>query len=140
MGSSPGTQPVQEAIAESNAEIQQRRLFVLRAAWMIDQGKGYTLEDRREMAIAKVLSAKVVRNVVERAVHIHGALGVSNEMPVGSLWQLAPGDGIWDGPTESHITTAARQILKNHRPSPGLWRTQWLPPGSKPPGNAMRMH
>ena len=38
-----------------------------------------------------------------------------------------PGYGIWDGPTEAHVTTAARQILKDYEPAPGLWPTQWLP-------------
>jgi acyl-CoA dehydrogenase len=120
-------QMVQEAIAESYAEIEQFRLFVLRTAWKIDEGHGYTHEVRREIALAKVLSAKVVRNVVERAVHIHGALGTSDETPLARLWQLAPGYGIWDGPTEAHVATAAKQILKGYAPSPGLWPTQWIP-------------
>jgi acyl-CoA dehydrogenase len=120
-------QMVQEAIAESYAEIEQFRLFVLRTAWKIDEGHGYSREVRREIAVAKVLSAKVVRNVVERAVHIHGALGTSDETPLARFWQLAPGYGIWDGPTEAHVTTAAKQILKGYAPSPGLWPTQWIP-------------
>jgi acyl-CoA dehydrogenase len=120
-------QMVQEAIAESYAEIEQFRLFVLRTAWKIDQGKGYTHEIRKEIAIAKVLSAKVMHNVVERAVHIHGALGTSNETKLGAMWMLAPGYGIWDGPTESHVTTASRQILKDYSPSPDLWPREFLP-------------
>jgi len=92
-------QMVQEAIAESYAEIEQFRLFVLRTAWKIDQGHGYTREVRREIAVAKLLSAKVVRNVVERAVHIHGALGTSDETPLARLWQLGrPGFGLWRPP------------------------------------------
>ena len=120
-------QLVQEAIAESYAQIEQFRLFVLRTAWKIDQGNGYTPEVRREIAIAKVLSAKVIRDVVERAVHLHGALGTSNETPLANLWMLVPGYGIWDGPTESHVSTAARLLLRDYSPSPGLWPTQWLP-------------
>jgi acyl-CoA dehydrogenase len=100
---------------------------VLRTAWKIDQGKGYTHEIRKEIAIAKVLSAKVMRNVVERAVHIHGALGTSNETKLGAMWMLTPGYGIWDGPTESHVTTASRQILKDYSPSPDLWPREFLP-------------
>jgi acyl-CoA dehydrogenase len=120
-------QLVQHAIADSYAQIEQFRLFVLRTAWRIDQGHGYTHEIRRDIAVAKMLSAKVVHDVVERAVHIHGALGVSNEMPLGEMWMTAPGYGIWDGPTEVHVATTARQILKDYSPSPGLWPTQWLP-------------
>lgn len=120
-------QMVQDAIAEAYGEIEQFRLFILRTAWKIDQGHGYTGEIRRDIAIAKVLSFKVMRSVIDKAVHIHGALGTSNETPLGQLWQLVPGYGIWDGPTESHVTTAARQILKDHVPSPGLWPSQWIP-------------
>jgi acyl-CoA dehydrogenase len=120
-------QMVQEAIAEAYAEIEQFRLFVLRTAWKIDQGRGYTGEVRKDIAIAKVLSFKVMRSVIDKAVHIHGALGTSNETPLGRLWQLVPGYGIWDGPTEAHVTTAARQIFKDYAPSPGLWPTEWVP-------------
>jgi acyl-CoA dehydrogenase len=120
-------QMVQEAIAETYAEIEQFRLFVLRTAWKIDQGRGYTGEVRKDIAIAKVLSFKVMRSVIDKAVHIHGALGTSNETPLGRLWQLVPGYGIWDGPTEAHVTTAARQIFKDYAPSPGLWPTEWVP-------------
>jgi acyl-CoA dehydrogenase len=120
-------QMVQEAIAEAYAEIEMFRLFVLRTAWKIDQGEGYTGEVRKQIAIAKVLSFKVMRSVIDKAVHIHGALGTSDETPLGGLWQLVPGYGIWDGPTESHVTTAARQILKGYSPSAGLWPTEWIP-------------
>jgi acyl-CoA dehydrogenase len=58
---------------------------------------------------------------------VHGALGTSNETPLANLWQLAPAYGIWDGPTESHVTTAAKQILKDHRPAAGPWPTEWIP-------------
>lgn len=118
-------QLVQEAIADSWAEIQQFRLFVLHTAWMIDQSS--TADVRREIAVAKILSGRVLKNVVERSLHVHGALGMSNEMPLGQMWMIAPGYGIFDGPTEVHIVTAARQILRDHKPSPGLWPTRWIP-------------
>ena len=77
--------------------------------------------------MAKVLSARVVHDVVERAMHLHGALGVSDEMPFGDLWAQAAAYGIWDGPTEVHISTAARLVLRDHQPAPGDYPTQWLP-------------
>jgi acyl-CoA dehydrogenase len=120
-------QLVQQAITDSYAQIEQFRLFVLRTAWRIDQGQGYTHEIRRDIAVAKVLSARVVHDVVERAMHLHGALGVSDEMPFGQLWAQAAAYGIWDGPTEVHISTAARLVLRDHRPAPGNYPTQWLP-------------
>ncbi len=120
-------QLVQQAIADSYAQIEQFRLFILRTAWMIDQGRGYTQEVRRDIAVAKVLSGRVVHDVVERAMHLHGALGVSNEMPFGDLWARAAAYGIWDGPTEVHTTTAARLVLRGHQAAPGDQPTQWIP-------------
>jgi acyl-CoA dehydrogenase len=120
-------QLVQEAIALAYAEIEQFRLFVLRTAWKIDQGHGYSAEVRRDIAIAKVLSFRVMRSVLDKAVHIHGALGTTEEMPLARMWQLVPAYGIWDGPTEAHISTAARLILKDRVPASGLWPTQWIP-------------
>ena len=120
-------QLVQEAVATAYAEIEQFRLFVLRTAWKIDQGQGYTREVRKDIAIAKVLSFRVMHSVLDKAVHIHGALGTTEEMPLARLWQLVPGYGIWDGPTESHISSAARLILADHVPAPGLWPTEWIP-------------
>lgn len=120
-------QLVQEAIALAYAEIEQFRLFVLRTAWKIDQGHGYSPEVRRDIAIAKVLSFRVMRSVLDKAVHIHGALGTTEEMPLARLWQMVPAYGIWDGPTELHISTAARLILKDYVPAPGLWPSQWIP-------------
>ena len=120
-------QLVQEAVALAYAEIEQFRLFVLRTAWKIDQGHGYSREIRKDIAIAKVLSFRVMRSVLDKAVHIHGALGTTDEMPLARLWQLVPGYGIWDGPTESHISAAARLILRDRVPAPGLWPTEWVP-------------
>ncbi|WP_433472259.1 acyl-CoA dehydrogenase family protein [Spirillospora sp. CA-142024] len=120
-------QLVQQAITDSYAQIEQFRLFVLRTAWRIDQGHGYTAEVRRDIAVAKVLSARVAHDVVHRAMHLHGALGVSDEMPFSTLWQLVPGYGIWDGPTEVHLSAAARLILRDREPAPEDWPTQWLP-------------
>ncbi len=119
-------QLVQHAIAESWAQIQQYRLFVLHTAWKIDNSGG-TANVRKEVAAIKNMGAKVVHDVVERAVHIHGALGVSNETPLGQMWMSVPMYAIWDGPSEVHTVTVARQVLKEHRPAAGLWPTEWIP-------------
>ncbi|MEU7811665.1 acyl-CoA dehydrogenase family protein [Pseudonocardia sp. NPDC049154] len=121
-------QLVQQSITDSYAQIEQFRLFVLRTAWRIDQGRGYTHEVRRDIAVAKVLSARVAHDVLERAIHLHGALGLSNEMPFGPLWSLVPGYATWDGPTEVHLSTAARLVLRDHEPSPTEYPSIWLPP------------
>ena len=121
-------QAVQQMIATSYAEIQQFRLLVLYTAWQIDQSGGRsTPKLRQDIAACKTQAYKLHRDVVERAVHLHGALGCSNEMPLGRLWMEAPTQGVMDGPYEVHQLTTARNLLKNYRPAPGLWPTEWLP-------------
>ena len=59
--------------------------------------------------------------------HVHGALGVSNEMPLARMWMMAPMMGIADGPTEVHKVTIARQALKEYTPHEGLFPSEHLP-------------
>ena len=119
-------QMVQEAIADSWIEIEQFRLLVLRTAWLIDRHHDYH-KVRKDIAAIKVLTPKVYHDVVLRAMHLHGALGVSNEMPFASMLIQAEVLGIADGPTEVHKVTVARQVLKGYEPAPGLWPTEHLP-------------
>jgi acyl-CoA dehydrogenase len=116
---------VQGYIADSYAEIEQFRLFVLYTAWLIDQKT--TVGARKEIAAAKYTAAKVLHDVVQRAVQVHGALGVSNEMPLIRLWEIAAMQGVMDGPNEVHKVTVARQILKDRRPAPDEWPSRHLP-------------
>jgi acyl-CoA dehydrogenase len=118
-------QLVQAAIADSYLQIQQFRLLVLHTAWLIDQSS--TREARTQIAACKVAAARVYHDVVYRAMHIHGALGVSNETPLARLWQSAPLMGIMDGPTEVHQASIARRVLRGYEPAPGLWPTEFLP-------------
>ncbi|HZP30185.1 MAG TPA: acyl-CoA dehydrogenase family protein, partial [Acidimicrobiia bacterium] len=106
-------------------ELHQFRLMVLHAAWLIDQVGGH--KARKEIAACKVATAKVLKDIVFRAMHVHGSLGVSNEMPLIGMWTMAPVMGIADGPTEVHKVTIARQVLKGYQPSEGLWPSQHLP-------------
>ena len=117
-------QMVQAQIAESWAQIRQFRLMVLHTAWMIDQG----IPVRKEIAACKFEAARILVDVVYRSMHVHGALGVSNELPLADYWMYAPQMGVTDGPTEVHKITLARQVLKDHRPAPGMFPSRWLPP------------
>jgi acyl-CoA dehydrogenase len=117
---------IQGDIADSYAELQQFRLLVLYTAWEIDQAKDYR-RTRKNIAAIKFLTPKVVHDAVWRSMHAHGALGVSNEMPFGSMWMMAPIMSVVDGPTEVHKVTVAREVLKDYQPSPGLWPTAHLP-------------
>ena len=120
-------QMVQEQIADSWIEMEQFRLLVLRTAWRIDKYKDY-LKVRKDIAAVKVAMAKVLHDVVYRSLHIHGALGCTDELPLAQLWYEIPIMGIADGPDEVHKVTVARQVLREYEPAPGEWPTQHLPP------------
>ncbi len=119
-------QIVQEAIADSYIQLQQFRLLVLHAAWTVDQQGGH--KARTEIAAVKVAMPQVLHDIVERSMHIHGSLGVSNEMPLAGMWGIAPVMGLADGPTEVHKVTIARKVLKEYQPYEGLFPPQHLPP------------
>jgi acyl-CoA dehydrogenase len=119
-------QMVQEQIADSWIEIEQFRLLVLRTAWLIDRYKDYK-KVRKDIAAVKVAMPKVYHDVVQRAMHLHGALGVSNEMPFMRMLMAAEVMGIADGPTEVHKVTVAKQVLRDHKGVDGLWPSAHLP-------------
>jgi acyl-CoA dehydrogenase len=116
---------VQEAIADSWIQIHQFRLQVLHAAWVVDQVGGHAA--RTEIAGVKVATPKVLHDVSLRAMHLHGALGVSNEMPFSRILLQSVVMGIADGPTEVHKVTIARQALKDYEPAKGLFPSEHLP-------------
>ena len=119
-------QSVQNFIADSYIELMQFRLFVLYVAWTIDKHKDYR-KVRHDIAAVKVRMPEVLHNIVQRSIQVHGALGVSNELPLGGMWMTAPVMALVDGPTEVHKVTVARQLLKRYRPAEGLWPTEHLP-------------
>ena len=118
-------QLVQQAIADSFIQLEQFRLLVLYAAWHIDEG--HKDAARTYIAAVKVQTAEVLHDVVRRALHVHGALGCSNEMPLAHMWMTVPVMGIADGPTEVHKVTVAKQVLKQYRPYEDLWPRDFLP-------------
>jgi acyl-CoA dehydrogenase len=119
-------QSVQNYVADSYAQLMQFRLFVLYVAWEIDEYQDYR-RVRHDIAAIKVLTPQVLHDIVQRSIQVHGALGVSNEMPLGRMWMMAPIMGLVDGPSEVHRVTVARQVLKRYAAAPGLWPTEHLP-------------
>ena len=119
-------QMVQEKIADSWVEIEQFRLMVLRTAWLIDKYKDYN-KVRKDISAIKAMMPKVLHDVASRALHLHGSIGVSDEMPFSEhlLWSYAM--GLADGPTEVHKVTVARQILRNVKQSTSLFPSYHLP-------------
>ena len=113
---------VQGYIADSYAQLVQFRLFVLYTAWSIDKHNDYR-KVRKDIATAKVVMPTVLHDIAWRAMQVHGALGVTNEMPFFRMILGAGVMGLADGPTEVHKVTVARQVLRDYRPSDDLWPT-----------------
>ena len=109
-------QTVQNWIADSSAEIQSARLLTLQAAAKIDSGS----DARVEIALIKFYGAKVLHDVIDRAVQLHGALGVSGDTPLERMYRHARFARIYDGPDEVHRMSAARRILNTYRKG-GEW-------------------
>jgi acyl-CoA dehydrogenase len=119
-------QMVQEKIADSWIEIEQFRLLVLRTAWKIDRYKDY-LKVRKDIAAIKAVMPKVFHDVAARALHLHGSLGATDEMPFVEQVIQSFHMGLADGPTEVHKITLARQILREYKGTADLFPTTHLP-------------
>jgi len=117
---------VQGFIADSYAQLVQFRLFVLHTAWTIDKHNDYR-RVRKDIAAVKVVMPAVLHDIALRAIQVHGALGVSNEMPFARMVMGASVMGLADGPTEVHKVTVARQVLRGYSASDDLWPTEHLP-------------
>ncbi len=119
-------QMVQEQIADSWIALESFRLLVLRTAWLIDKHKDYNLV-RKDIAAIKVAMPKVYNDIATKAAHLHGALGVSNEMPFMNMVTSSLVMGIADGPTEVHKVTLAKQVLKDYLPDNDLFPKYHIP-------------
>jgi acyl-CoA dehydrogenase len=103
-------QTVQNWVADSMAEMQAARLMTLQAAWKMDREGAAAA--RVEIAMIKYFGAKVLYDVIDRAIQVHGALGFSCDLPLESMYRAARAARIYDGPDEVHRQTVARQVLK----------------------------
>lgn len=125
-GASLAANPLtQEKIAEAWVDLTQFRLQVLHAAWTVD--KLGASAARREIAGVKIATPQVYQRAVLRTMHLHGALGVSNEMPLAKMLISSVALGIADGPTEVHQSTLAREVLKGYSASATGWPSEHLP-------------
>ena len=103
-------------IAESRLEIDQARLLVLRAAWLMDTvgNRGA----RTEIAGIKVVAARTAARVIDRAIQVFGAAGLSGDTPLALFYAMARQLRIVDGPDEVHLRTIARHELRRAQASP----------------------
>jgi acyl-CoA dehydrogenase len=116
---------VKGMIAQSAIELEQFRLLVLKTAWIIDNEPHGAA--RTHIGMAKVAMAKVYHDIVERAVHLYGALGTSRDTPLAKMWMGVPMLAVADGPTEVHLVQVANALLKSAKPAPGLFPSEHIP-------------
>jgi acyl-CoA dehydrogenase len=113
-------QMVQDMVAESWAEMQAARLVTLQAAWKMDKlvaAGGHNSDARLEIGVIKFWGARVLHNVIDRSIQVHGSLGYSGDMPLESMYRRARAARILDGPDEVHKVNVARYLLKTYRPA-----------------------
>jgi acyl-CoA dehydrogenase len=104
---------IQRDIAESRIEIEQARLMTMKAAWMID--KGGAKSARTEIAAIKVIAPRVASAVIDRAIQVHGGLGICDDIPLARMYGWQRALRIFDGPDEVHLRSIAKWELKRAR-------------------------
>ncbi|MEO5839877.1 MAG: acyl-CoA dehydrogenase family protein [Acidimicrobiales bacterium] len=103
-------QLVQQMIFDSYCEIQSARLMVLHTAELIDRGD----QARVEISAIKVQCARMVHNVVDRAMQVHGGEGMTSDTPLEAMYRHARYGRIVDGPDEVHVQRVARRVARHY--------------------------
>jgi alkylation response protein AidB-like acyl-CoA dehydrogenase len=101
-------QTIQNWIADSKAEIDAARFMTLHAAWKMDQ----KLDARVEISLIKFFGARVLIDVIDRAIQAHGAAGISGDTPLMHFYREARAARLYDGPDEVHRMVVARRLLR----------------------------
>ena len=105
-------QIIQQWISESAAEIQAARLMTLHAAWMIDNVG--TKEARDEISMIKFVVANTMQRVIDRALQVHGGLGMTDDTILAYYFRHERAARIYDGADEVHKVSLAKRILKKY--------------------------
>ena len=103
-------QIIQEWIAECAADIQAARLMTLHAAWKIENLG--VKEAREDIALIKFFVAGVMQKVVDRALQVHGGLGMTDDTIIAFFYRHERASRIYDGPDEVHKVSVARRMIK----------------------------
>lgn len=117
---------IAEGIALSRIEIDQARLLVLRTAWLIDAFGNKAA--RKEVAMIKALVPRLQTTVMDRAMQVFGAMGLTPDSPLADLWTLGRALRLADGPDEVHLRTLARMEIKAVREQFGRTQAYMTPP------------
>jgi len=104
---------IQEWIANARIDIEQARLLVLKTAWLIDTVG--TKAARKEIAAIKVVVPRMAQEIIDHAIQVHGAAGLSQDTPLATMYAGIRTLRIADGPDEVHLRDIARLELKNRR-------------------------
>jgi acyl-CoA dehydrogenase len=110
-------QMTQSSIADSASEVDASALLVYRAAWAKDQGAARVT---REAAMAKMFATEAAQRVIDRAVQLHGGLGITKGVKVEELYREIRALRIYEGATEVQKVVIARELLKNRPGKPAL--------------------
>ena len=119
-------QMVQDMVACSAVEIETARLLTLRAAWTMDQEGPHSPRARSDIAMVKLWTPKVLYQVLDRAIQVHGSLGYSTDLPLEEMYRQARALRLADGADEVHKQTIARAVLKGVEPVSG-WPSEHVP-------------
>ena len=107
---------VQDWLAQARIAIDQARLLVLQTAWMLDQGDALpAAQVRAQVAAIKVVAAQLQSSVVDRAIQVFGAMGLSPDTPLAQFWTWGRALHFMDGPDEVHLRSVARHELAQAR-------------------------
>jgi acyl-CoA dehydrogenase len=120
---------IQDWIAESRVEIDQARLFVLRAAWLMDQQGNAAA--RVDVSAIKLVAARLQTRVLDRAMQVFGAMGLTPDTPLSFLWTWGRAMRFLDGPDEVHLRVIARNELGLARKRTGSTAAYYTPPASR---------
>ncbi len=123
-------QMVQSKLADSIIQLEQFRLLTLKTAWIIDEVEAGRMPHgaaRNHIGMCKIAMPQLYKDVVGRALEIHGSLGISLDMPLASSyaghWSLA----FADGPTDAHKSQLARAYMKKAKPAEGMFPSEHIP-------------
>lgn len=119
---------VQDWIAQARVDIDQARLLVLRAAWLMDRAGNAAA--RIDVSAIKLVAAQLQTRVLDRAIQVFGAMGLTQDTPLAALWTWGRAMHFLDGPDEVHLRTVARHELGRARKNLGSTAPYYRPPAS----------
>ncbi|BAL24612.1 acyl-CoA dehydrogenase family protein [Azoarcus sp. KH32C] len=108
---------IQDWIAHSRVEIDQARLLVLRAAWLMDQRGNQAA--RVDVSAIKLVAAQLQTRILDRAIQVFGAMGLTPDTPLSLLWTWGRAMRFFDGPDEVHLRVLARSELDKAKANRG---------------------